>query len=217
MKNRFRIIKNRSRGGRYHLVNKETGDRDSLETNNRERANELLTASNESHREPAFNLQKARIYLQSCATSSGRQFESSNAAASASGASARRKRQPESNDWSRMLITAVAAEALATTVANAQLNDSRLTLVWFSIKVFISPGRDRHGQFQTDVVRSRADEKLIFARCHDVLLFLRVPIVQARGGNFHRYLARFATLEMHAGETAECQPGLGRLDWRCRK
>jgi integrase len=63
MKNRFRIIKNRSRGGIYYLVNKETEQRDSLETTNKERANELLTASNEAHREPAFNLQKARIYL----------------------------------------------------------------------------------------------------------------------------------------------------------
>ena len=63
MKNRFRIIKNRSRGGIYYLVNKETDQRDSLETTNKERALELLTASNEAHREPAFNLQKARIYL----------------------------------------------------------------------------------------------------------------------------------------------------------
>jgi len=61
MKNRFRIIKNRSRGGIYYLVNKETEQRDSLETTSKERANELLTASNEAHREPAFNLQRPKL------------------------------------------------------------------------------------------------------------------------------------------------------------
>ena len=63
MKNRFRIFKNRSRGGIYYLVDQETEQRYSLETKDKARANELLTATTEAHREPAFNLQKARIYL----------------------------------------------------------------------------------------------------------------------------------------------------------
>ncbi len=47
----------------YYLVDRHTGQRDSLETPNNERANALLTAKNEATREPAFNRQKARIYL----------------------------------------------------------------------------------------------------------------------------------------------------------
>ena len=63
MKNRFSIFVNRSRGGIYYLKDKETGRRDSLETKDKERALELLTAHNEAAREPAFNLQKARVYM----------------------------------------------------------------------------------------------------------------------------------------------------------
>ena len=47
----------------YFLHDNETGQRESLETRSKARANELLVAKNEAAREPAFNLQKARVYL----------------------------------------------------------------------------------------------------------------------------------------------------------
>ncbi len=63
MRKRFSIFINRSRGGVYYLKDKQTGRRDSLETKDKDRALELLTAHNEASREPAFNLQKARVYM----------------------------------------------------------------------------------------------------------------------------------------------------------
>ena len=54
MKNRFSIFINRSRGGIYYLKDRRTGQRDSLETKDKDRALELLTAHNEAAREPAF-------------------------------------------------------------------------------------------------------------------------------------------------------------------
>lgn len=47
----------------YYLHDNVTGRRTSLETKDKARANELLVAHNEAAREPAFNLQKARVYL----------------------------------------------------------------------------------------------------------------------------------------------------------
>ncbi|HEV2211075.1 MAG TPA: hypothetical protein VG167_20070 [Verrucomicrobiae bacterium] len=67
MKNRYRLICYRKRNGKkngmFFLHDNETGMRESLETRNKARANELLAAKNEAAREPAFNLQKARVYL----------------------------------------------------------------------------------------------------------------------------------------------------------
>ncbi len=63
VKNRFRLIRYRNCGGMYYLHNKETGLRFSLETKDNARATEFLVAHNEAVREPAFNLQKARVYL----------------------------------------------------------------------------------------------------------------------------------------------------------
>jgi integrase len=47
----------------YYLHDSESGLRASLETKDKARATELLVAHNEAAREPAFNLQKARVYL----------------------------------------------------------------------------------------------------------------------------------------------------------
>jgi integrase len=63
MRSRFRLICYRRRGGTYYLHDKESGQRTSLETPDKARANELLVAHSEAAREPAFNLQKARVYL----------------------------------------------------------------------------------------------------------------------------------------------------------
>lgn len=63
MKNRFRLIRYRRRGGIYCLHDKQTGTRKSLDLTNKARANEILVAENEAAREPSHNLQKGRIYL----------------------------------------------------------------------------------------------------------------------------------------------------------
>ena len=63
MKNRYRIVRNGSRADIFYAHDNVTGLRESLETKDKTRAFELLTAKNESAREPAYNLQKARIYL----------------------------------------------------------------------------------------------------------------------------------------------------------
>ena len=63
MKNRFRLVRYGKRGGTYYLHDNRTDERESLHTKDKQRANELLTAANEAAREPAFNVQKARIYL----------------------------------------------------------------------------------------------------------------------------------------------------------
>ena len=63
MKNRFRLVRYSRCKGFYYLHDNETGQRESLKTRDKARANELLVARNEAAREPAFNLQKARVYL----------------------------------------------------------------------------------------------------------------------------------------------------------
>ena len=63
MKNRYRLVRYSRCRGYYYLHDNETGQRESLKTSDKARANELLVARNESAREPAFNLQKARVYL----------------------------------------------------------------------------------------------------------------------------------------------------------
>lgn len=57
------MVKYNHRGGTYYSVDRATGARESLETKDKERAQELLSAKNESSREATFNLHKARIYL----------------------------------------------------------------------------------------------------------------------------------------------------------
>ena len=37
------------------------------------------------------------------------------------------------------------------------------------------------------------------------MLSVRVPVTQAFGGDFDRDTSRFATIQMHAGETAQCE------------
>jgi hypothetical protein len=63
MKNRYRLIRYDRRGRIYSLHNNETGQRESLETRDKAPATELIVAKNESGREQAVNLQKARVYL----------------------------------------------------------------------------------------------------------------------------------------------------------
>ena len=63
VKNRFRLVQYCSLGGIFYLHDKETGKRFSLETKDKNRANELMVCHNEAAREPGFNLMKARVYM----------------------------------------------------------------------------------------------------------------------------------------------------------
>ena len=63
MKAKYRLVKIGRRGGTYYILDRDTGVRESLETKDKTEATELLVAKNEAHRESAFNLQKARVYL----------------------------------------------------------------------------------------------------------------------------------------------------------
>ena len=63
VKNRYRLVRYGRRGGTFYLHDNETDERESLHTKDKKRANELLVSKNEAAREPAFNLQKARVYL----------------------------------------------------------------------------------------------------------------------------------------------------------
>jgi integrase len=63
MKAKFRLVKIGRRGGTYYIVDRDTGERQSLNTKSKTEAAELLTARIEAHRDPAFNLHKARLYM----------------------------------------------------------------------------------------------------------------------------------------------------------
>lgn len=63
MKNRYRLVRYSRCKGYYYLHDNKTGQRESLKTRDKARATEILVARNEAVREPAFNLQKARVYL----------------------------------------------------------------------------------------------------------------------------------------------------------
>jgi len=63
MKAKFRLVKIGRRGGTYYIVDRDAGERQSLNTKGKAEAAELLTARSEAHRDPALNLLKARVYL----------------------------------------------------------------------------------------------------------------------------------------------------------
>ena len=61
MKHKYRMFRRQS--GVYFIQDNETGRQQSLRTRNKQEAETLLHASNESHRQPFLNLQIARTYL----------------------------------------------------------------------------------------------------------------------------------------------------------
>ena len=63
MKNRYRLVCYRKRGGAYFLHDKQTGRRENLDTADEDEATELLTTKNDADRNPALNRRKARIFL----------------------------------------------------------------------------------------------------------------------------------------------------------
>ena len=61
--NKYRLLKMNSRGGRYYAEEIATGLRTSLKTADREAAEKLLHALNESHRNPHLNQLMGQTYL----------------------------------------------------------------------------------------------------------------------------------------------------------
>ena len=63
MKNRYRLVYRGSRGGMYYCVDKTTGKRTSLKTNDKDSAVQIINAKNQAEHQPVLNLQIAKAYL----------------------------------------------------------------------------------------------------------------------------------------------------------
>ena len=63
MKTRFRLTSRGHRGGMFYCVDKTTGKRASLQTTNRDEAEQIIAAKNQAERQPVLNLQIAKAYL----------------------------------------------------------------------------------------------------------------------------------------------------------
>jgi integrase len=63
MKTRFRLIYRGERGRQFYCVDSETGKRFSLKTKDRDAAEQIVLAKNQSLRQPTLNLQIAKAYL----------------------------------------------------------------------------------------------------------------------------------------------------------
>ena len=63
MKIRFRLIHRGDCGGQFYCVDSETGKRFSLKTKDRDAAEQIVLARNQSLRQPVLNLQIAKAYL----------------------------------------------------------------------------------------------------------------------------------------------------------
>ena len=65
---------------------------------------------------------------------------------------------------------------------------------------YLGSRRDNcHRQLQPDVVRRRANEDFIVAWLNHVLLFIRVPVTQARGRDFNSDRLGFTAFQLHPG------------------
>lgn len=63
MKTRFRLIYRGERGSTFYCVDSETGKRFSLQTKDRDAAEQIVLAKNQSLRQPTLNLHIAKAYL----------------------------------------------------------------------------------------------------------------------------------------------------------
>jgi integrase len=63
MTTRFRLTYRGSRGGMFYCVDKTTGKRASLQTTDRDTAQQIVDAKNQAERQPVLNLQIAKAYL----------------------------------------------------------------------------------------------------------------------------------------------------------
>jgi hypothetical protein len=62
MNTRYRLTSRGVRGGIFYCVDKTTGKRTSLKTTNKDEAEQIVLAKNQSLRQPALNLQIAKAY-----------------------------------------------------------------------------------------------------------------------------------------------------------
>lgn len=63
MKKRYQLIRRGERGHQFYCVDSETGRRFSLKTKDRDVAEQIVLAKNQSLRQPSLNLQIAKAYL----------------------------------------------------------------------------------------------------------------------------------------------------------
>ena len=63
MKTRYRLTRRGIRGDRFYCVDTTTGKRTSLQTANRDEAQQIIEAKNNAERQPVLNLQIAKAYL----------------------------------------------------------------------------------------------------------------------------------------------------------
>ena len=63
MKTRYRLTSRGIRGGMFYCVDKITGKRTSLQTTDKDEAQQIVEAKNNSVRQPVLNLQIAKAYL----------------------------------------------------------------------------------------------------------------------------------------------------------
>jgi hypothetical protein len=63
MQTRFRLIRRGNRSGFYYSVDRRTGSRCSLKTDDLEEARRILDAKNDAERQSWLNLQLAKAYL----------------------------------------------------------------------------------------------------------------------------------------------------------
>ena len=63
MTTRYRLTSRGIRGGMFYCVDKTTGKRTSLQTTNKDEAQQIIEAKNQAVRQPVLNLQIAKAYL----------------------------------------------------------------------------------------------------------------------------------------------------------
>ncbi len=63
MTTRYRLTHRGARGGMFYCVDKTTGKRTSLKALDRDEAQQIIEARNQSERQPVLNLQIAKAYL----------------------------------------------------------------------------------------------------------------------------------------------------------
>lgn len=63
MKTRYRLIRRGVRNGAFYCVDKKTGKRTSLQTDDEDAALQIVEAKNQAQRQPVLNLQIAKAYL----------------------------------------------------------------------------------------------------------------------------------------------------------
>ena len=63
MTTRYRLTCRGHRGGMFYCVDKTTGKRTSLQTTDKDEAQQIVDAKNQAERQPVLNLQIAKAYL----------------------------------------------------------------------------------------------------------------------------------------------------------